>query len=226
MADEDKPLDLRFPLQGLDLSTGLNAQRPGTTVKGQNVRSYDAGTLRMRGGNRSGITPFLGAGSTVQVSGDNVVTHLNSIVWVTQAAIINNNTFFPLTMRLNYSETNNPPARDSPVTNTPEQWFANTVPTFAGTSAAIVGTPDGGGTGKGSATFKISTDGTTVTLVCTFVSAGFAGPYSYSGPGQVQTLTQSNASFFNPSISEIAGNWTVIAGSFIGNLFFNIFYSP
>lgn len=52
-----------------------------------NVRAFDAGTLRMRGGNRPGLTPFLGAGSTAQVNGFALVQHVNTLVWVSPSAV-------------------------------------------------------------------------------------------------------------------------------------------
>ena len=86
-APEEQPVNMQFPVRGIDLSSGYNSQAPGTTPIGQNVRAFDAGTLRMRGGNRPGLTPFLGAGSTFQVSGTNLVQHVASIVWIDPAAI-------------------------------------------------------------------------------------------------------------------------------------------
>lgn len=86
-ANPEQPVNLLFPTRGIDMSAAYGAQPPGTTPVGQNVRAYDAGTLRMRGGNRPGLTPFLGAGSTFQVSGTHLVQHINSIVWVDPGAI-------------------------------------------------------------------------------------------------------------------------------------------
>lgn len=201
------------------------AQRPRTTTVGNNVRSFDALTLRMRGGSRGGLTPFFGAGSTQQVAGTFLVQHLNTIVTVSRAALNPpNNNFVTLTMRLNYSEVNSPPARDAPQLEQPIKWYEGTAPTYKGVTNVIVGTPDGGGTGQGTADFTIETDFVNVTLTASFVSAGFPGPYFYSGAGQVQTKTQTFAQFFNPAISQLTGSWTVVAGSFIAVYVFNIFY--
>src|ERR1700722_1404154 len=205
---QDTSDNLRFPLQGIDLSTGRNAQRVGTPPIGQKVRSYVAGTLRMRGGSRPGITPYIPG----QVSGTNLINHLNEIVWVTRAAIPGS-VATALTMKLDYSEVNNPPARNAPTVNVPLQWFENTIPTFTGTTGVVVGTPDTpGGRGFGVATFRLSDDGTTVSVTGTFVSAGFDGPYFYAGAPQVQTVTQSDIGFFNPAFSSISGSWAVVSG--------------
>jgi hypothetical protein len=217
-------MDFRFPLQGIDLSQGRDFQRPGTTPTGNNVRSYDAYTLRKRGGTRQGLTPIFGTGSTQQVAGTFLVQHLNQITWVTRAALINGNLYVPIKIRVDYSESDRPPARNAPTLVYSEKWYIETSPNFLGTKSGVLSPPDGGGTGQGTADFQISSDGTTVTLVATFESAGFPGPYFYSGAGQVQTLTETNANFFTPSLSKIASTWTVVAGSFIGNYTFDCFY--
>lgn len=80
-------VELLFPFQGIDRSQGYTQQRPGTTQDGVNVRSYDSGTDRERGGSRAGLTPFFGAGSTMQVSGFNVIQSLSCIVTADPAAI-------------------------------------------------------------------------------------------------------------------------------------------
>lgn len=222
--------DLRFPLQGIDLSTGRNEQRPGTTPIGANVRSYAASALRMSGGSRAGLTPLFGAGSTVQVSGTNVVQHLQQIVWVSRAALIGPNGIpRVIQVKMNYSETDHPPARNAPEVQTPFNWYPETAPNFPGVSG-VLSPADGGGTGQGSCSFKISTDGTIVTLVATFGLAGFPPPmggYFFSGPGPIQTLTQTNVLFFTPGLSQLSSNWTVVDSGpgYIGNLFFNIFYA-
>lgn len=221
----EKYRNIEFPRLGLDVSLPAFDQRSNTSPLAINVRAYDAKTDRLRGGSRAGLTPFLGAGSTDQVSGFHLIQSLSCIVTASQDATFNN-TFAPLTLRLGYSETNSPPARDAPTIEVAEKWYQDTKPTFTGVTGVVVGTPDGGGTGQGTATFKISTDGTTVSLTAGFVSAGFAGPYSYSGPGQTQTVTQSFANFFNPAVSQLASSWTVVSGSFIAVYGFNLFYNP
>lgn len=87
MADQDQAAALKFPVRGIDTSMGYNQQPPGTCPSAANVRAFDAGTLRMRGGSRPGLTPFLGAGSTAQVSGFNLVQHVQVVVWVSSSAV-------------------------------------------------------------------------------------------------------------------------------------------
>ncbi len=226
MTTLEKMRSLQFPIYGLDTSKPLFDQRPGTCPQAINVRAYDSVTDRQRGGSRGGLNPFFGAGSVAQVSGANRIQSLSCVVTASQGATFENATYGSLSLKLDYSESDSPPPRNAPTLTFPEVWYQNSNgASFTGVTGVIVGTPDGGGTGKGTATFKATTDGTTVTLVATFVSAGFPGPYFYSGPGQVQTLTQTNVNFFNPAVSKIAGQWTVVAGSFIGNYEFDFFYT-
>jgi len=82
-----KTISIKFPLGGINLSRGFQAQPPGTTMQGINVRGFDAGTNRMRGGTRPGLTPFCGAGSTEQVNGFHLVQSLTCIVWVSPDAV-------------------------------------------------------------------------------------------------------------------------------------------
>lgn len=213
---------VNFPTFGIDLSQGQFDQRPGTSPLAVNVRAVDT-SQRLRGGSRPGLTPFFGRGDASQVSGFNRIQSLSTIVRCDQGATFNSN-FILITIRKGYSETDHPPARDAPILEQVVTWYENTKPNVTGVTGTVVGTPDGGGTGKGTATFKISTDGITVTLVATFQSAGFPGPYFYAGPGQVQTLTQAAALFFNPVTSALAGSWTVVSGSFIAIYGFNVFY--
>lgn len=82
-----KPQNVRFPTGGIDLSQAFTQQKPGTTPVAINVRAFDAGTNRLRGGTRPGLTPFLGAGSTEQVSGFHPIQSLTCIVWVSASAV-------------------------------------------------------------------------------------------------------------------------------------------
>lgn len=220
----EKFRSLQFPKFGLDVSTPAFDQRPGTAPLAINVRAYDSVTDRLRGGSRCGLTPFFGAGSTIQVSGFNRIQSLSSIVTADQRNTFQNQ-FVTLTVRMNYSETDHPPARNAPQVETPFDWFTETSPTFPGVTG-VLSPPDGGGTGQGTCSFKISTDGVNVTLVATFVSVGFPGPYFFITPS-VRTLQQTNANFFNPAISQLTSDFTVLGGpgfSFIGNIFFNVFF--
>lgn len=226
-AGDNKTIKIPFPTGGIDVSQGLFNQRPGTSPFAVNVRGYDA-TGRLRGGSRSGINPFLGIGSTAQVAGFNRIQSLSCIVTANAEATFSGISS-QVSIRKFYSEVDSPPTRDSPVTFQPFNWFPGTSPTITAVTAPVVGTPDDGGTGMGTATFKISTDGTTVTVVATFVSAGFPPPagmdYFYSGPAKVQTLTQSNVIFFNPALSTISSSWTVVSGGFIAQYVFNVFFT-
>lgn len=51
--------DLTFPSNGLDLTAGFGAQRPGTTSVGLNVRTFEPGTQRGRGGSRQGLVRYV-----------------------------------------------------------------------------------------------------------------------------------------------------------------------
>lgn len=82
-----KPINVKFPTGGIDMSMGYNAQRPGTSPKAVNVRAFDAGTNRLRGGSRPGLTPFFGRGSTAQVNGFHLIQSLTCIVWVSESAV-------------------------------------------------------------------------------------------------------------------------------------------
>ncbi len=50
--------DLLFPLAGIDVSRAFAQQRSGTTPAGANVRAYEPGSNRARGGQRSGLTRY------------------------------------------------------------------------------------------------------------------------------------------------------------------------
>jgi len=53
--------DMPWPVKGLVESTGYETQPDGTTVDCQNVRAYDPGTGRSRGGQRAGLTKYASA---------------------------------------------------------------------------------------------------------------------------------------------------------------------
>lgn len=55
----EQDLALRFPANGIDLSVGYNQQRKGTTRIGQNVRAFEPGTGRDRGGSRPGLKKWV-----------------------------------------------------------------------------------------------------------------------------------------------------------------------
>lgn len=214
-------VELPFPILGLDITkTGFD-QRNGTSPLAVNVRGYDR-TGRLRGSSRPGLNPWFGAGSKVQVNGFNPIQHLAVVVTATQLATFNASVLSPLQATVNYSESDHPPPRNAPQIVVPNSWIEMQQPTLTIVTAVVVGTPDGGGTGQGTATFKFSTDGTTVTIVGTFVSAGFPPPvggYFYAGPPQVVTKTISQSSFFPPGTGFVAFTWTVVDfdHGYIGN---------
>ena len=76
--------DMPFPLNGIDVSVEYEMQPPQTTPKGINVRGYEPGTLRGRGGSRNGLIEYI----PLQVSGTNVIQHLNYVVDPTEAALL------------------------------------------------------------------------------------------------------------------------------------------
>ncbi len=65
-----------FPLGGIVLSSEFELQPGGTTLVGNNVRSYEPQTMRARGGSRPGLVEYI----PVQVSGPNLIQHLNYVV--------------------------------------------------------------------------------------------------------------------------------------------------
>lgn len=73
----DQPIDLAFPVGGIDITTEFELQPPGTTPVAINVRAIDPGTQRNRGGARPGLSRYVndrpgGLSSLIQ--------HLNIIV--------------------------------------------------------------------------------------------------------------------------------------------------
>ncbi len=83
--------DLHFPLCGVDLSMGFDKQpnrqiQSGdyarTTPLGVNVRAYEPGTARARGGQRPGLVKYV----ATQPNGTNLIQDLNSVVVVGTAA--------------------------------------------------------------------------------------------------------------------------------------------
>lgn len=56
---EDQFVDPAFPVLGIDLSRPFAIQRDGTTFVGDNVRAFEPGTGRGRGGSRPGLSRFI-----------------------------------------------------------------------------------------------------------------------------------------------------------------------
>lgn len=61
MASQDSFFDLSFPKAGLDLSGPFTLQRPNTSPAALNVRGFEAGTNRLRGGTRPGLSRYVNA---------------------------------------------------------------------------------------------------------------------------------------------------------------------
>src|SRR5260370_11707528 len=51
--------EMPFPLQGIDVSTEYELQPADTTPTGLNVRGYEPGTMRARGGSPPGILQYV-----------------------------------------------------------------------------------------------------------------------------------------------------------------------
>jgi hypothetical protein len=83
-APPDQYADFLFPVNGLDLYQSFMNQRPGTTPVGLNVRAYEPGTQRARGGARPGLSKWI---PPQLPSGAHVIQHLNYIVDPTPNAL-------------------------------------------------------------------------------------------------------------------------------------------
>lgn len=72
----DIPLDLQFPLLGVDDERAYGRQRSGTTADALNVRVFEPGTNRARGGQRPGLSRFFDA----QVVGEYPIQCIDHLV--------------------------------------------------------------------------------------------------------------------------------------------------
>lgn len=68
--------EMLFPEKGIDLHFQEEMRTPDTANMGNNVRAYESLTQRNRGGQRAGISKYMHS----QVSGDNLIQHITSIV--------------------------------------------------------------------------------------------------------------------------------------------------
>lgn len=76
--------EVQFPFLGVDLTEETADQKPGTTEVGENVRSLDPRSRRVRGASRSGLSKLL----PPQADGTaTLIQHLNVIVDPTTAAL-------------------------------------------------------------------------------------------------------------------------------------------
>ncbi len=83
---DERYIDLRFPIAGIDVANGYDRQptrpAPGggyarTAAEGVNVRSFEPGTGRARGGSRPGLAKYIATqvnGASALVQGINVVS--------------------------------------------------------------------------------------------------------------------------------------------------------
>lgn len=224
---EEQQLDLEFPFFGVDISQGPFVQRPGTSPLGVNVRGY-ATDFRKRGGSRPGLNPWFGAGSTEQVEGFAKIQSLSSIVWVTPAATFNSAAVQVIGI-IDYAETDHPPARSAPSLMKSITWYEGTSPNRTIVTGVVVGTPDGGGTGQGTAKFLIQLVGSNVVITGTFISAGFPPPvggYAFVGHPETFSIQRPTSSFFSGGV--LNDFWTVadFVHGFVAQYSFSFTGSP
>ncbi len=70
------PSDLQYPVEGVDSTRAFSRQRQGTTPGAQNVRAFDPGTDRARGGSRAGMDKQF----SYQVVGDYPIQNICQLV--------------------------------------------------------------------------------------------------------------------------------------------------
>lgn len=70
--------DMQFPAKGIDLGMAFSAQREGTTPVGLNVRTFEPGSNRARGGQRPGLSRYLAA----RPAGNSLIQELLCLVTV------------------------------------------------------------------------------------------------------------------------------------------------
>lgn len=58
-APQEAFTDLTFPVRGIDVAVGYDRQRPQTTPEGVNVRAFEPGSARARGGSRPGVAKYI-----------------------------------------------------------------------------------------------------------------------------------------------------------------------
>lgn len=74
--NDDREVELQFPLEGIDDTRSFHRQRPGTTGDALNVRTFDPKTDRARGGSRAGLSKYC----MNQVVGNYPIQDLNHLV--------------------------------------------------------------------------------------------------------------------------------------------------
>lgn len=80
----ESELEGLFPAKGLDVSCEFGRQPPATAPEGLNVRSYEPGQRRMRGGSRPGLERYIDA----QPAGEFLIQHLTTIVTTGEVALL------------------------------------------------------------------------------------------------------------------------------------------
>jgi hypothetical protein len=78
--------ELPFPSKGIDISRAFGSQQSGTTPVGVNVRAYEPGTSRNRGGSRPGLDKYIAG----QLPTAGLVQELNTVVIGTASALLDN----------------------------------------------------------------------------------------------------------------------------------------
>jgi hypothetical protein len=73
---EKKPVDLSFPVKGLDENWAYKAQPEGTSPDCLNVRPYDPIAARLRGGSRPGISKYFASA----VNGSNPIQRMGYVI--------------------------------------------------------------------------------------------------------------------------------------------------
>jgi len=73
-------VQVTFPVAGIDTSNPASQQLPGTCADALNVRSYEPGTDRERGGSRQGIQKYV---TSPQLGSAIALLHFNGTQWAT-----------------------------------------------------------------------------------------------------------------------------------------------
>src|SRR5258708_4052448 len=84
---KDSFIDITFPIQGIDVSAALMLQRPKTTPVGNNVRAFEPGTNRARGGSRPGVQKYIQTrvAGTFNIQGIDTLVDMTGRVGSTQS---------------------------------------------------------------------------------------------------------------------------------------------
>lgn len=102
--ENDKEIELIFPLAGLNVATEYGRQPKQTTPVGVNVRAYEVLAKRGRGGQRPGLTKYI---PQQLPTGVHVIQHLNVLVDPEEPGLLLDGTF-PITgYQLDTSTNNN-----------------------------------------------------------------------------------------------------------------------